>query len=121
LGEPYTFRCRRLLTLILGLKINMAKVASLPGDWQMQCANAVLKIAEPTLRVAIAFLLLMLFQLPGSEAQEKGRRAGEAAGQKDAFRDCADCPEMVVVPAGEFIMGSPPSERGRNTGAPSAR
>ena len=29
------------------------------------------------------------------------------------FRDCAECPEMVVVPAGEFMMGSPPSEEGR--------
>ena len=29
------------------------------------------------------------------------------------FRDCADCPEMVVVGAGEFMMGSPPSEAGR--------
>ena len=25
------------------------------------------------------------------------------------FRDCRECPEMVVVPAGEFMMGSPPS------------
>jgi hypothetical protein len=24
----------------------------------------------------------------------------------DSFRDCPDCPEMVVVPAGEFTMGS---------------
>lgn len=29
------------------------------------------------------------------------------------FRDCAACPEMVVVPAGTFIMGSPESEEGR--------
>lgn len=29
------------------------------------------------------------------------------------FRDCADCSEMVVVPAGKFAMGSPPSEEGR--------
>jgi formylglycine-generating enzyme required for sulfatase activity len=28
----------------------------------------------------------------------------------DAFRDCADCPEMVVVPAGRFLMGSDPGE-----------
>lgn len=30
------------------------------------------------------------------------------------FRDCPDCPEMVVIPAGSFMMGSPASEPGRN-------
>ena len=34
-----------------------------------------------------------------------------AAGQE--FRDCPTCPVMVVVPAGAFVMGSPPSEKGR--------
>ena len=29
---------------------------------------------------------------------------------KDSFKDCPECPEMVVVPAGEFMMGSPDSE-----------
>jgi formylglycine-generating enzyme required for sulfatase activity len=29
------------------------------------------------------------------------------------FRDCADCPEMVVIPPGRFAMGSPDSEAGR--------
>lgn len=29
------------------------------------------------------------------------------------FRDCAECPEMVAIPAGAFMMGSPSSERGR--------
>jgi formylglycine-generating enzyme required for sulfatase activity len=33
---------------------------------------------------------------------------------EDSFKECArDCPEMVVVPAGEFIMGSPLNEQGR--------
>src|SRR5436305_14950917 len=27
------------------------------------------------------------------------------------FRDCPDCPEMVVVPAGNFTMGSSASEK----------
>src|SRR4029079_1548907 len=31
-----------------------------------------------------------------SAAQEPG----------DTFRDCADCTELVVVPAGQFVMGS---------------
>jgi formylglycine-generating enzyme required for sulfatase activity len=30
------------------------------------------------------------------------------------FRDCPDCPEMVVVPAGKFLMGSPSTETGRD-------
>ena len=29
------------------------------------------------------------------------------------FRDCDDCPEMVSIPRGQFVMGSPPSEPGR--------
>lgn len=37
-----------------------------------------------------------------------GRRPGET------FRDCAECPEMVVIPAGEFMIGSPVSEAGRD-------
>jgi formylglycine-generating enzyme required for sulfatase activity len=28
------------------------------------------------------------------------------------FRDCAGCPQMVVIPAGEFTMGAPASEQG---------
>ena len=31
----------------------------------------------------------------------------------DVFRDCDACPEMVVVPAGSYLMGSPASEAGR--------
>jgi formylglycine-generating enzyme required for sulfatase activity len=32
----------------------------------------------------------------------------------ETFRDCAGCPEMVVIPAGSFLMGSPDSERDRD-------
>ena len=31
-----------------------------------------------------------------------------------AFQDCSDCPEMVVVPSGSFMMGSPASEPERD-------
>jgi formylglycine-generating enzyme required for sulfatase activity len=35
------------------------------------------------------------------------------AGQ--VFRDCDQCPEMVVVPGGSFMMGSPETETGRSS------
>jgi formylglycine-generating enzyme required for sulfatase activity len=31
-----------------------------------------------------------------------------------ALQDCAECPEMIVVPAGSFTMGSPAGEAGRD-------
>jgi len=30
------------------------------------------------------------------------------------FRDCANCPEMVILPRGRFVMGSPKSEMDRD-------
>jgi formylglycine-generating enzyme required for sulfatase activity len=32
---------------------------------------------------------------------------------KDAFKECEKCPEMVVIPEGSFMMGSPATEEGR--------
>ena len=43
-----------------------------------------------------------------SAAKEQALRPG------DSFNECAtNCPEMVVVPAGEFMMGSPTTEKDR--------
>jgi formylglycine-generating enzyme required for sulfatase activity len=36
-----------------------------------------------------------------------------ASPSRDTFKDCDKCPEMVVVPAGSFTMGSPDNERDR--------
>jgi len=33
---------------------------------------------------------------------------------KDVFKECDKCPEMVVIPAGSFVMGSPDSEAGHS-------
>jgi formylglycine-generating enzyme required for sulfatase activity len=33
----------------------------------------------------------------------------------DRFKECANCPVMMVVPAGSFTMGSPPNEPGRTS------
>ena len=44
---------------------------------------------------------------PGADPPRDGPGGGEV------FRDCPSCPELVVIPAGEFWMGSPASEEGR--------
>jgi formylglycine-generating enzyme required for sulfatase activity len=38
----------------------------------------------------------------------------QALRPKDTFKECPNCPEMVVLPPGSFTMGSPPGERGHN-------
>jgi formylglycine-generating enzyme required for sulfatase activity len=42
-------------------------------------------------------------------AQERALKPG------DGFNECTNCPEMIVVPAGSFTMGSPASEHGRES------
>jgi len=44
---------------------------------------------------------------------DEAATTGTAASQGPIFKDCADCPEMVILPAGNFLMGSPASETGR--------
>ena len=50
---------------------------------------------------------------PSPAAVDAGRRAREDKRPGRVFRDCSACPEMVVVPAGSYMMGSPGSEDGR--------
>lgn len=62
-----------------------------------------------------------LKKYPNGAFQDLARiRLNKLAGVKqisykpgDTFKDCDDCPEMVVVPPGEFMMGSPKSEKMR--------
>jgi formylglycine-generating enzyme required for sulfatase activity len=50
------------------------------------------------------------FLLGGTSLTGPRHGAGE---QQTVFQDCETCPEMVVLPAGDFMMGSPASELGR--------
>lgn len=54
-------------------------------------------------------LTLAVLAVTASEAQAQTSSAGRV------FRDCAFvCPEMVVLPPGTFMMGSPEAEEGRS-------
>jgi formylglycine-generating enzyme required for sulfatase activity len=46
--------------------------------------------------------------------QNERRCFKPGAGKTEHFKDCPTCPEMVVVPAGRFTMGSPESEPERS-------
>ena len=47
---------------------------------------------------------------PLTAAEEKGLAA------QQRFRECPACPELIVVAAGQFTMGSPGDEPGRSLG-----
>ena len=46
---------------------------------------------------------------------QPGARPCIKPGSGESFQDCPDCPEMVIVPAGSFTMGSPDSEPERDS------
>ena len=58
-----------------------------------------------TLKRSFALVLLPLIGMACA--------SGKWGDPLSSFRDCAACPEMVVVPAGAFTMGAPDSEPGR--------
>ena len=69
-------------------------------------------MAGESSKAGTASCLLLLACLCGCSAvQERSPPAALKVGER--FRDCPLCPEMVVVPAGTFLMGSPPDEEGR--------
>ena len=50
---------------------------------------------------------------PPQEPEEPQRQRERQPGRR--FKGCTACPEMVVVPTGSFMMGSPSSEKGRDS------
>ena len=88
--------------------------------------NIVVEFARyglPTLPVAQPSQMTVPTQLPPvlppasslqSHSSGMTPSAERALKPKDMFKECDQCPEMVVVPAGTFTMGSPASESGRD-------
>ena len=66
--------------------------------------------------VALALASLWADYGAGREAPAEGNKSEVPLPERvgKVFRDCEGCPEMVVVSAGSFEMGSPSSEAGRD-------
>jgi formylglycine-generating enzyme required for sulfatase activity len=90
--------------------------------WLVPATQSPARPAQPKLEARIAELMaktaaLVASARPALDALTPAQRLAappavwRVAGALANFRDCAGCPQMVVIPAGEFTMGSPPSEQ----------
>jgi formylglycine-generating enzyme required for sulfatase activity len=90
-------RCARqfLLIHLIGLPLRPSLAETLPAF------PASVNEATDTLTMD------MRIPKPLSRAEERALKAN------DQFKECNGCLEMIVVPVGEFVMGSPEREEGR--------
>lgn len=70
------------------------------------------------IRIPHPFLTKTVVALAAASALSGGQAIAAAAASGTEFRDCPTCPEMVVVPAGEFVMGSSLAESGHTDEKP---
>jgi formylglycine-generating enzyme required for sulfatase activity len=61
----------------------------------------------------IIVCLLLLFCIEANAQSHPPMRAETLGSGDSTFRDCVECPEMLVISPGSFMMGSPVSEAGR--------
>ena len=66
-----------------------------------------------SLKVAISSCLLLLQLVVLLFFHSAVMMSAAAAAPGSSFKDCAACPEMVVIPAGQFAMGAAPGEEER--------
>ena len=112
LEQVLTLQAEHELELPEGFWVQRAEVAleAEAYDIAITSATRYLEVAGQEGEDYTAALELLL---DAEEAKASAdRRAGLEPGT--VFRDCAACPEMVVVPPGSFMMGSPASEAGRS-------
>lgn len=67
---------------------------------------------------ARTLILLLTLAAAGAAVSCAG---AQGAPEGQALTECRNCPEMVVLPAGEFLMGSPETESGRRANEPQRR
>lgn len=92
-----TTQTEKLTTIAIGAPV---AVVGKTGDWfQVALANG-----------GVGYILGRYL---GDAAQPQPPATETGLNPGDVFRECDVCPEMVVIPAGRFTMGSPAGEEGR--------
>src|SRR5207244_4586070 len=78
-------------------------------------AGCVWWINRATMREQMAwYRAIRLYRVANVDPYVLKPEAERALAPLASFRECAkDCPEMIVIPAGRFMMGSPRNEKGR--------
>jgi formylglycine-generating enzyme required for sulfatase activity/class 3 adenylate cyclase len=56
-----------------------------------------------------------LASTPADDARLAIKPLAKNLSPKTSFRECADCPEMVIIPNGSFVIGSAESEKGHRS------
>jgi len=95
----------RLACSIDQTSLGCGQVASQPRQSQPAPTSPSVSCGADTVALSISRTAA-----PLTVAEECGLRS------RDSFKECVVCPEMVVVPAGSFTMGSPTSEPARDAG-----
>jgi formylglycine-generating enzyme required for sulfatase activity len=74
-------------------------------------------------RIITAVALIAGAVVAGSAAAQTAPARNPAGSLKpgQTFKECRNCPEMVVVPSGAFVMGSPADEPERRENEPQVR
>ena len=83
----------------------MVILVHLINNWQMNPHR------KRTLLAALLLSTACIFSVTSAHADEPQVKDGAAAKPDTVFRDCLDCPEMVVIPAGSFNRVRPTRRR----------
>jgi formylglycine-generating enzyme required for sulfatase activity len=99
---------------IIAFALNTHGTLAGPAQSKVEARLAQLKAKTATL---VASARARLDSLSAQERLSAPPVIWSIRGAPTEFKDCTGCPQMIVIAAGEFTMGSPPSERYRGSEA----